>query len=852
MNRIGNECLRTPRGSAPVMLLVLAMTGLGLLLVLLQPPRSVQAATGAEGAAVCGGVSAMPLLECEALVQLYDQTNGPGWDVNTNWPTVDAGVTPCDWFGVTCNGGHVTSLLLASNRLSGTVPQALGALGQLVELDLSDNLLVGAVPGGICELVDTAAGNVNLAYNRLEPANSRVRACIDALDPNAGAKQTVAPPEVTVSAIATDSLTLTWQPISYTADGGGYQVLTATVPGGPFTLHGQTADKSATGYVVDGLTPGATTFVRVQTLTPSHAGQENDLVSRATGAAATTVFDGDPVLLLVYFPADNDLSPYVPFVVERIRRGTAANPNVQVVVLADRMGDDNTRLLEIANGVTTVTDRVTQVWGKGELDTTDPAVLTWFLTDSRGRFAASKTVVSLMGHGVGMMPEFGWIVGETTDGEPIVQPGIPALPRGIEATPGDVADSGGYLSTIDFGKALAAATNNGADPFDVVFFDQCFQGNLDVLYEVRNYAKVLISSPNYAWLSAPYHQYVTAMAPVASPEEIAQAIIRLYFQSLTSAQPNVIFWVRGADVATIANATSNLASALEAAVAGGRRAAIYEASTDASYVDTTQCGPGLFELGQPDELLGARSFARSLQQQGRFPQNDSYGVHAAAETLITALDATTSADRAATPTMAPDEFWDYRDSVTLVAPLRPDAPPNVAWRASIYNTDGPVTAVWSPAPEQTVRITTTFAMAQDGQWDDFINAWYTSPLTPTLGEWCQYSPPALVTSEVTETLALALDPGPTALELSWTPTAADEADAYWVLVRGPDADRWVVLDTVPLGQTGYTADLPAPGDTAVFAVVAQDPLGITLAESNEAAYTEPAVAPKLLLPLLNH
>ena len=68
--------------------------------------------------------------------------------------------------------------------------------------------------------------------------------------------------------------------------------------------------------------------------------------------------------------------------------------------------------------------------------------------------------------------------------------------RGIEATPGDVADSGGYLSTIDFGKALAAATNNGADPFDVVFFDQCFQGNLDVLYEVRNYAKVLIASPN--------------------------------------------------------------------------------------------------------------------------------------------------------------------------------------------------------------------------------------------------------------------------------------------------------------------------------------------------------------------
>ena len=359
-----------------------------------------------------------------------------------------------------------------------------------------------------------------------------------------------------------------------------------------------------------------------------------------------------------------------------------------------------------------------------------------------------------------------------------MQPDIPALPRGIEATPGDVTDSGGYLSTIDFGRALAAATNDGADPFDVVFFDQCFQGNLDVLYEVRNYADVLIASPNYAWLSAPYHQYVTVMAPAATSETIAQAIIRLYFQSLTSAQPNVIFWVKGEDVATIASAASNLATALEAAAADGRRGVIYEASVDASYVDTTQCGPGLFELGQPDELLGARSFAHQLQVQGRFPQNDPYGVHAAADTLISALDAITTATHVGSPSIAPDEFWDYRDSVTLLAPLRPDTPANVAWRASIYNTDGPMTAVWSPAPEQTVRITTTFAMAQDGQWDDFINAWYTVPLTPTLGEWCQYSPPALVTSEVTETLALALDPGSTDLALSWTPTAADDADAY--------------------------------------------------------------------------
>jgi hypothetical protein len=49
------------------------------------------------------------------------------------------------------------------------------------------------------------------------------------------------------------------------------------------------------------------------------------------------------------------------------------------------------------------------------------------------------------------------------------------------------------VSTADLGAALALATADGAAPLDVVFFDQCFQGNLDVLYEVRNAAAVFVA-----------------------------------------------------------------------------------------------------------------------------------------------------------------------------------------------------------------------------------------------------------------------------------------------------------------------------------------------------------------------
>lgn len=793
----------------------------------------------------CAGVTDIPTAECEALVALFALTDGPNWDNRSNWGSG----SPCAWFGVECAGGHVFRLLLGSNGLRGTLPLRLGDLAQLSELDLGDNQLRGPVPLSLCNLVDSV-GSANFSYNQLFTTYRQARMCLNDLDADWAQTQTTPPRPVAVTAIATDSITLSWTPISYTADGGYYEVATATAPDGPYTLHGTTADKSATGYVVDGLTPGTTYFVRVRTYTPSHAAMENDQAGPSDIVVAVTLSDGGPILALIYFPADNDLSPYVPSIIQRVRRGTQLNPNVQVLFLADRLGDDNTALFSISQGAIMTTTVVQDAWGVNELDTTDPAILSWFLTYGRDQYPGARTIVSLMGHGLGQMVEFQWIVGEDNEGDPIVQPGIPALPRGVDATPGDVTDGGGYLSTIDFGQALAAATDNGSDPFDLLFFDQCFQGNLDVLYEVRQAADVIIASPNYAWLAAPYHQYMAAFAPAATPDAMAQAVVRLYQSSLNRGHPNAIFWLRSADIQPIANAVNGLSQALQNALASDRAAPIGLAAQDALYVDTTQCGRVQFELGPPDELMGAGSFARNLQEN--FGPGDPDGVHAAAGTLLDELQAVTTIAITGTPYLAPETIWDYRDSITLLAPLARNAPSNVAWRASNYRavTD-PVTAVWSPAPEQTVQISTTLAFVAEGEWDAFIDTWYTSPLTPTIGEWCQYIPPALVTGEVTETLALALSPGSTDLTLNWTPTTDDDAAAYWILVRRASDVSWTVLDTVELAQTSYTTTLPDPATTAVYQVLAQDPLGVTKAQSNEADYTAEPAKDRIYLPLLS-
>jgi hypothetical protein len=116
-------------------------------------PGSVSAGTHAiqSPAFTCDGVTEIPVHECEALVALYNSTNGPGWSRNDGWLTAS---TPCNWYGVTCETGHVVYLGLDSNQLSGAIPPALGNLDNLQVLGLSSNQLSGAIPPALGNLAN--------------------------------------------------------------------------------------------------------------------------------------------------------------------------------------------------------------------------------------------------------------------------------------------------------------------------------------------------------------------------------------------------------------------------------------------------------------------------------------------------------------------------------------------------------------------------------------------------------------------------------------------------------------------------------------------------------------------------
>ncbi|MEZ4618331.1 MAG: clostripain-related cysteine peptidase [Caldilineaceae bacterium] len=831
------------------------------------PAAGVSAVAAAQIApqptdAICTELSGVSQRECNALLALYLSTDGGQWENRANWLRRASAASPCDWAGVRCAGGHVTQLLLAGNGLHGRLPRLVGSFPFLTHLLLANNQLAGPVPPEICDLVDSVQV-ATLGYNQIYADSEQVTQCLRRLQPDWVTTQTMAPRAVRVTTIATDTLALAWEPIPYSGDAGYYEisyypVITSGVAVS-YTVHGITADKHAAAYTLDGLIPGQNYRIRVRTYTPAHVAQENDQWSGYTYSAATTRMNGDPVLVLIYFPADNDLSPYIASVVRRVQLGTRANPNVQVVMLVDARGDHNTVVMTIANGELTRTNAVQEAWGTDELDSTDPAVLTWFLQSARARYPASRTVVSLMGHGSGMTPE---VDGEIFDEELPMgddDTGIPALPKTIPATPGDYENGGGYLSTADFAQALAAATDNGDNPFDVVFFDQCFQGSLDVLYEFHSYARVFVASPNYAWLAAPYHRYLVDFIPTATPEALAEAIIVHYQAALTDAQPNVIFWVRGADIPPIADAVSTLGDTLQNAVAAGAEAAVTQAALRSQYVDTTQCGRGNLALGQPDELVGAGSFARNLL---RSFDSDTHGVQSGRSPACPVGQGTQSGAHRST-LYCPRSLLELRRHLHHSRPLarrdmsyREMVQANV-WRASIYHDQAPLAAVLAGNPSQAAMVTTVFNFAQNGRWDDFIAHWYTTPLTPTIGTRCSYMPPAIVRGTITETLALTVseqhDPqsGDT-ITIDWTSATATAAESYWLLVRPAGTIRWQVLDRVPLTQTTYLLQKPEPGIAYEFIIVAQDELGTTVSESDQVRYAaaEEARDRQLFLPVV--
>jgi Leucine-rich repeat (LRR) protein len=187
-------------------------------------------------------------------------------------------------------------LLLDDNRLDGPIPADLGGLSALTYLGLGSNQLSGPVPPELADLTGLRnGGGLELRWNALYTDDAALAAFLEQKQ-SGGAwanTQTVAPTGLAAGAAGTGSVLLSWTPIAYTGDGGGYRVRYGTTPGGPYPgVFGPTAGKEAGSAVVGGLVPGTPYHFVVETVTDPHPFNQSTLVSEPSAAVPATTASG--------------------------------------------------------------------------------------------------------------------------------------------------------------------------------------------------------------------------------------------------------------------------------------------------------------------------------------------------------------------------------------------------------------------------------------------------------------------------------------------------------------------------------------------------------------------------------
>ena len=116
---------------------------------------------------VSNAVPAIPASERQALIDLYNSTNGPAWLHNAGW--LGPVGTECTWFAVSCDATGTTvkeiNACCPGNNLSGSLPASLGNLSNLTTLRLEYNHLSGNIPTDLGKLTNLT--HLYLAGNQL-------------------------------------------------------------------------------------------------------------------------------------------------------------------------------------------------------------------------------------------------------------------------------------------------------------------------------------------------------------------------------------------------------------------------------------------------------------------------------------------------------------------------------------------------------------------------------------------------------------------------------------------------------------------------------------------------------------
>ncbi len=215
--------------------------------------------------------------------------------------------------------------------------------------------------------------------------------------------------------------------------------------------------------------------------------------------------------VMIYMAADNDLEGPALTDLDEIESGLPES-GVNVVVMIDRsrgyaeeLGNwhDSRVLLMKPNREEGRVD-LQELARIGEVNTGDPKTLSDFISFSMNRFPARRYGLILWDHGGGWQ----------------------AMASDDDLGNGDGHDS---LTTAELSTALRTALPPGFK-LDLIGFDMCLMAQLEVAYEVADFANFMVASqaiePGYGW---PYHFLLPEFANVkATPRALASNIVKRY------------------------------------------------------------------------------------------------------------------------------------------------------------------------------------------------------------------------------------------------------------------------------------------------------------------------------------
>lgn len=250
----------------------------------------------------------LPQNQRDALIALYNATGGDQWSNNTNWKKPNGDFndpgTEDTWFGINTTlintVAHVESILLNSNNLVGSLPDALSALTQLDQLEVANNKLKGSLPGTLGSLTNlrvlhlqsnalvgavtnavldlSMLADLNLAYNGLFTDNDQLDEFLEGLSAGWKNTQTIAPDNFSSQEINPTSTGISWDPIAYQANDGGYWLKFGT------SIENLTDsifvnNKNSNEIVLTNLIPATTYWMRMYTVTLPNANNSNTVTS---------------------------------------------------------------------------------------------------------------------------------------------------------------------------------------------------------------------------------------------------------------------------------------------------------------------------------------------------------------------------------------------------------------------------------------------------------------------------------------------------------------------------------------------------------------------------------------------